>query len=125
MSALPPLFVYGTLRDPARVRALLGRTVSAEPAVLLDFALWPAPGFPYPLAVPSPGRQLEGAVLVGVGEADYRRLDEYEDVAAGRYARVAATARLASGALRAVQVYRAGPCWSTSPAGLEPPEAAE
>ncbi|WP_412079318.1 gamma-glutamylcyclotransferase family protein [Streptomyces xanthophaeus] len=79
-----PFFVYGTLR-PGEVNHdlfLRGRTVSEEPGLLPDTALYEGPGYPYALHRPGPGAVGElitaepgayGELLVALD-----RLEEYE-----------------------------------------------
>jgi len=75
------LFVYGTLCDPARVRALTGRTFPARPARLWGWRLVPpersASG--YPEVEPAPGGGVEGLLLEGLDDRALQALDRYED----------------------------------------------
>lgn len=118
------LFVYGSLRDPARVRQLLGRSLPATPARLSGFQRQLPPGFAHPFLVPaSPavcgGEEavVEGEVLTGLHEHEMQRLDAYEGVAEGLYERrvaVASVAGEAAGSAERVRplevyVYVAGP----------------
>ncbi|MCW5891583.1 MAG: gamma-glutamylcyclotransferase [bacterium] len=72
------LFVYGTLRDPARQRAVAGRTFPARPATLRGFRrVDPLGGYPYLLD--DAGGIVDGLVLGEIDAASLRRLDCYED----------------------------------------------
>jgi gamma-glutamylcyclotransferase (GGCT)/AIG2-like uncharacterized protein YtfP len=72
------LFVYGTLRDGARVQALTGRTFPTRPAVLHGFArIAPPDGYPY--VVRRPEASVDGLLLEGVDAASIEALDAYED----------------------------------------------
>ena len=74
-SAPNRLFAYGTLRDPARVRTLLGRGCRTIAASLKNFALRRGR---WPYLVPVEGGAVDGDVLLDLGAADFARLDEYE-----------------------------------------------
>ncbi|MFQ5349893.1 MAG: gamma-glutamylcyclotransferase family protein [Thermoanaerobaculia bacterium] len=101
-----PLFAYGTLVDAVFTGRLLERRLAPEPAVLLDHALGELPGLGYPVVVPAPGRQAEGVLYRHLTAADFDRLDAYEGVAEGLYARGRAEAVPASGgAAEPVSVY--------------------
>jgi gamma-glutamylcyclotransferase (GGCT)/AIG2-like uncharacterized protein YtfP len=110
-----PLFVYGTLRDP-RVRAgVLGQRIDLTtcPAVLRRYARQTVPGVPYPFLVPAgPALEAEarvdGELILGLAEADYPILDEYEDVADGLYVRAAVTVETDAGPVDA-WTYLKGP----------------
>ena len=82
-----PLFAYGTLTDPVFAGRLLERRLSAEPAVLHDHARGELPGLGHAIAVPSPGERVEGLLYRHLTAEDYDRLDAYEGVAEGLYAR--------------------------------------
>jgi gamma-glutamylcyclotransferase (GGCT)/AIG2-like uncharacterized protein YtfP len=72
------LFVYGTLRDPACVRALTGRTFATRAARLDGWRRDQPPGG-YPVIRPCPGASVAGLVLLDVDDASLARLDAYED----------------------------------------------
>ncbi len=76
-----PLFVYGTLKDPRRLRALVGRSFPAQPAALLGWRLVPphrsASG--YPEVEPCEGERVEGLLLRGLDPEVLRVLDAYEE----------------------------------------------
>lgn len=71
------LFVYGTLVNPALVRSLTGKTVSAKPARLTGFRRFQNPGS-YPYILPSPDDCVEGVILCSLDAADLEKLDRYE-----------------------------------------------
>jgi len=86
-----PLFVYGTLRDETFAGNLLERPVRLDPARLLDFEILTLEGFPYPIVFAASHEVVEGGVIRGLTVDDYRRLDAYEGVGEGLYARVEAS----------------------------------
>ncbi|MER3456168.1 MAG: hypothetical protein C4304_04640 [candidate division GAL15 bacterium] len=75
------LFVYGTLLDPRRVRAVVGRTFPARPARLAGWVLVPPERTlsGYPEVEPRPGGWVEGLLLEGLDEPALRALDAYEE----------------------------------------------
>ncbi len=80
MAGMPgaALFVYGTLMDEARVRAVTGRSFPSRRARLDDHArIEPAGGYPY--IVPRAGARVHGLLLEDVDDAALRALDRYED----------------------------------------------
>lgn len=81
------LFVYGTLRDPARQERVTGRRFPARPARLRDYARRDAA---YPYVIPSPGDVVDGLLLDDVDADALARLDVYED-AGHLYARRSVT----------------------------------
>lgn len=84
------LFVYGTLRDPACVRRVVGRPLATRPARLDGHRREEPPGC-YPYVVPDPASSVDGALLLDVDADALAALDRYEDE--GRlYRRVDATA---------------------------------
>ena len=85
-----PLFVYGSLRDPAVRTSLLGERpeLTTQSATLPGYARQTVPGFGYPFIVPAADDHVDGELIVGLHAADYALLDEYEDVSDGLYARV-------------------------------------
>jgi gamma-glutamylaminecyclotransferase len=89
-----PLFVYGTLMEP-RVRAeVLGpdARATARPARLRGYRRVAVPGFAYPvIEAGAPEDVVDGRLLEGLTAGDYTRLDAYEDVDDGLYARVRVT----------------------------------
>jgi hypothetical protein len=82
MNALPlPLFVYGTLRDPDLIAAVLGRPVfrgEAHPARAPGFRAATYPGRTYPALVRAPGSAAEGLLLTGLTPFERDLLDAYE-----------------------------------------------
>lgn len=84
------LFVYGTLRDPERVRRLAGRTFPARPARLWGWRLVPPERSPsgYPEVEPAPGGRVEGLLLEGLDGRALRALDAYEEGYVRRRVRV-------------------------------------
>lgn len=106
-----PLFVYGSLRDPAIRRRLLGRRgdFTTRPARLEGYARQAVAGFGYPFIVPSgPEACVEGELLEGLGQREYAILDAYEDVEDGLYLRVRVTVQTPDGPVDA-WVYVRGP----------------
>ncbi|GBD25469.1 hypothetical protein HRbin30_00792 [bacterium HR30] len=71
------LFVYGTLRDPALVKELTGRSFDTEEAWLLDHERRQLP-HTYPFVVPAPGHRVRGLLLRNVDSAALAALDRYE-----------------------------------------------
>ncbi len=111
MSAALPLFVYGTLTDPAVRARVLGAEplVTARPARLPGYRRVVIPGFDYQvIVVGEPNDQIEGLLLDRLTADDYAILDEYEDVGAGQYARVQVTVDTEDGPA-AAWVYIKGP----------------
>lgn len=105
-----PLFVYGTLLDPAFVSRLLERPVQPVDASLLDFELLHLDGWPYPVLFEAPGEVVRGGLYRDLGPDQYVRLDHYEGVHEGLYHRslvrvVAATATGAKGSPEPAFVY--------------------
>ena len=77
----PPLFIYGTLRDPDILAAVLGREVSLEalqPATAEGHKCVYYPGQVYPALLVVEGSVAPGALLHGLTEADLAVLDAYE-----------------------------------------------
>jgi gamma-glutamylcyclotransferase (GGCT)/AIG2-like uncharacterized protein YtfP len=72
-----PLFVYGSLMDPAERLRLLGRPIEAVPATLLGYQRGQKR---YHFIVRRPGSITDGAILEGLGARDFAILDAYEDV---------------------------------------------
>ena len=71
------LFVYGTLIDPRRVKALIGHQLARVEATLEGFErIDPRIGYPYIL--PKPGASVSGFLLANIDAASLHRLDEYE-----------------------------------------------
>ncbi len=75
------LFVYGTLRDPDIVEAVLGRQLrpgDALPATAPGFVAVPYPHRHYPALVRRPGGSAEGFVLLRLSPFEWDLLDAYE-----------------------------------------------
>ena len=86
-----PLFAYGTLTDRPTLEQVLGRQHAGAvmPATLRGYARVAASGFGCPLVAPAaPESVVDGIAIFDLSEADYRLLDEYEDVAHAFYERV-------------------------------------
>ena len=72
------LFVYGTLLDDERMRAVTGRTFPRRRAELgAHRRVWPRGG--YPTVVPDPASSVAGDVLDGLDAQALTELDAYED----------------------------------------------
>jgi gamma-glutamylcyclotransferase (GGCT)/AIG2-like uncharacterized protein YtfP len=85
-----PLFAYGTLTSKGFVESLLEHGVVSEPARLFDFELLELTGFGYPSVFAAEGESVKGRLYRGLSAQDLERLDAYEGVAEGLYARVTA-----------------------------------
>ena len=72
------VFVYGSLLVPEVVRAVLGRTPTAVPAVLQGYRRCSLRGPAFPALLRAPGHSTVGAVIE-LAPAELRRLDRYED----------------------------------------------
>lgn len=72
---LIPLFVYGTLRQPAIQRALVGRTLKGDVDILPGYYRDDA-GM-YPVALPRESAQIEGEILHFTPE-ELDKIDIYE-----------------------------------------------
>lgn len=74
-----PLFVYGTLRDPDLVAAVLGRRLhTVYPARAPGWKAVPYPGRIYPALVRAPGAAAEGLLVTGLSPFERDLLDAYE-----------------------------------------------
>lgn len=89
------LFVYGTLKDGRRVRALTGRAFPRVPAELGGWRLVPAAESRsrYPEVEPAVGHRVRGYLLLDVDPDSLRALDAYEDGYRRRRVRVRAAGR--------------------------------
>jgi gamma-glutamylcyclotransferase (GGCT)/AIG2-like uncharacterized protein YtfP len=98
-----PLFVYGSLRDPAVRASLLGERadLTMQPAALPGYARLLVPGFGYPFIVPAADARIDGEMILGLHASDYAVLDEYEDVSDDLYARVQVQLQTPEGACSA------------------------
>ncbi|MEQ1768591.1 MAG: gamma-glutamylcyclotransferase family protein [Devosia sp.] len=76
-----PLFVYGTLRDPDILLALLGRALNADAMLLAHapgFVAVNYPGRVYPALVRYPGGAAEGLMLTDLTPFERDLLDAFE-----------------------------------------------
>lgn len=76
-----PLFVYGTLRDPDLLAAVLGRPLRAgtvHAARAPGFKVVPYPRRVYPALVRSPGGTAEGLLITGLSPFERDLLDAWE-----------------------------------------------
>lgn len=77
----PPLFFYGTLRDPDILAAALGRfpaPIDLIPATAPNHATVYFPGEVYPALVARPGTDAPGLLLFNATDNDRAALDAYE-----------------------------------------------
>ena len=88
------LFVYGELCKPEVLLSVLDRVPAAELAVLAGYRRVRDHAGGYFHAVPSTGGVVAGMLLTGIGEAEMRALDRFEDVEGGEYRRVELEVRL-------------------------------
>lgn len=72
------LFVYGTLMMPAVLEALCGRSFTARPATLPDYARYQLRERVYPAIVPRAGATTNGLLCAGFDEPLWQRLDSWE-----------------------------------------------
>jgi gamma-glutamylcyclotransferase (GGCT)/AIG2-like uncharacterized protein YtfP len=72
------LFVYGTLRDPQLLSALLGRPASGLAAAAPGYAAVHYPGRVYPALVRRPGAAAPGLVLTDLTPFEMDLLDAFE-----------------------------------------------
>lgn len=73
-----PVFVYGTLLDPAVMTAVTGRRYEARPAILRCYRRYRLRRRSYPGIVFEPGASVSGC-LYYVDRRALRALDRYED----------------------------------------------
>ena len=71
-------FLYGTLCHAPLLRAVLGRAVVLQPAVLADHAVYWAKDQNFPLITPQVGGMAAGVLVDGLSAEDVARLDFYE-----------------------------------------------
>ena len=101
---VPPLFVYGTLRDGEVFRLITGldsREVGAVPARAPGHVAMKVAGASYPVLVAAAGEVAEGLVLTRLPAATLSPLDRYEGPG---YRRAPLTVETAGGPV-AAQVY--------------------
>jgi len=72
------LFVYGTLRCPALLSAIVGRDIPVKAATLVDYAVHPVAGHIVPMIKPQDGAKAIGVVYEGLDQTDQAKLDLYE-----------------------------------------------
>ena len=94
------IFVYGTLRDEALVRRLLGRRLPSKPAVLEGYCRTLDASIGYPVVHPLAGASVDGRLLEPVDQDALAALDAYEGP---DYRRV--IVRVQTGDGRAVDAY--------------------
>lgn len=104
----PNLFAYGSLCREEVVRRLLGRVPKKVGAKLRGYARRELLAFPYPFVVEERGSKVEGVLYLGVSENELEKLDWYEDVEEGLYARKAVLVE-SEEELVSAYVYVAGP----------------
>lgn len=76
-----PLFVYGTLRDPDVLDALLGRTLPASERVAASAPGFDAVHYPrrvYPALIATPGANAPGLLLHNLAVSELAILDAFE-----------------------------------------------
>jgi hypothetical protein len=76
-----PLFVYGTLRDPELLAAVLGRALrlgTIHPARAPGFKAVHYPNRIYPALIRSPGTAAEGLLVIGLSPFERDLLDAWE-----------------------------------------------
>lgn len=71
-------FVYGTLQLPEVLQRVLGRVPEMTSARLLEHRRGRITGEHYPAVIAAPGHHVDGYVLFGVSDAEWRLLDVYE-----------------------------------------------
>jgi gamma-glutamylcyclotransferase (GGCT)/AIG2-like uncharacterized protein YtfP len=71
------LFVYGSLRDPARRQRVLGRASALVPGLLRNYMRHDGK---YPYLVKAQGHEVGGWVLGDLSDEDFSKLDDYEIV---------------------------------------------
>ena len=78
---MPPLFVYGTLRDPDILAGVLARPLNAGallPATAPGFRAVHYPGRIYPALIRTPGATAEGLLLTDLTPFECDLLDAFE-----------------------------------------------
>lgn len=97
------LFAYGTLLDKRIMFKVIGRSLrSPVPAHLPGYRKWETT-VGYPVVLPESGASTAGFVFYSLTEADWKRLDEYEDVRGNppQYSRKLVTVQGAHGSISA------------------------
>jgi gamma-glutamylcyclotransferase (GGCT)/AIG2-like uncharacterized protein YtfP len=89
LSAQQHVFAYGTLVEPNRLDAVLGRRHAGERlrARLAGFERISTDAYPYPYIVDRDGYWVEGVLLMDLSAYDIEVLDRYEEVAKDVYQR--------------------------------------
>ncbi|HEX2711558.1 MAG TPA: gamma-glutamylcyclotransferase family protein [Candidatus Acidoferrales bacterium] len=72
------LFVYGTLRDDARVQEIVGRRLPSRPAILEGYCRTLDASIGYPVVHPLAGASVDGKLLEGLDDRAFAALDAYE-----------------------------------------------
>ena len=99
---IPPLFVYGTLMNPSTRVDVLGRECALLPATLEGYRVQVGK---WPYLVRSIDETVSGLLLLNLDVPDYKKLDDYEDVANGFYLRQSVEAFDENGNIIACYVY--------------------
>lgn len=73
-----PLFVYGSLLEPAVLHVLLDRVPVHLPAQAPGFAALTFPGKEFPVLAPSPGVTTQGHLLTDLSTSEMALLDAWE-----------------------------------------------
>lgn len=96
------LFLYGTLRYPALLAAVLGRDADTmEPATLAGYRVFRVQGADYPGIRVDANAQAHGAILRNLSDEELARLDFYEFDPRFDYLRVSIEAKTDSGPVTA------------------------
>ena len=96
------LFIYGTLLDEDVRDAVLGHAMPPQnitPAIASDYTIYAVAGASYPCLLSAAGEQAEGAILSGLTENDFQRLDQFEGE---NYKRVPVMVQLAGDASKVI-----------------------
>lgn len=72
------LFCYGTLCFEEVMRRVSGAVPRSAPALLEGYACYALVGLAYPGIVPRQGAQVAGVLYLGLGRAQFAKLDAYE-----------------------------------------------
>jgi gamma-glutamylcyclotransferase (GGCT)/AIG2-like uncharacterized protein YtfP len=85
------LFVYGSLVDPRCLDEVLGHRFAGERlrARLDGFERVLTDRYAYPFLVVQPAHSVDGILVMDLSPAQFDVLDQYEDVGAGVYERIA------------------------------------
>lgn len=116
MALTPPLFVFGTLRDPDLLTIVAGQQIRADAAALDGFRVACAEGQSFPMLTEGPEASAQGLLLPGLSAQQMARIDFYE--APYGYVRQPVSVQTAQGVAAAEvylppsQMWRAGAEWS-------------